>query len=156
LNNQNYVSLLDYCIFGSSLNISEIYVTELKIYEGYETALSKYRLCRSSSVYKVLQKAKSILSDKGISSSSFNIDFLSQKNQCYLSNRASPIIDVDGTVAFCSGHEDVYIGNIQDTDIEDKWDTFAEQLGEKNVSWCKHCHDHMLPSGLYNLPKNIK
>lgn len=156
LNNQNYISLIDYCRFASSLNISEIYVTELKIYEGYDAVLNKYRLCRNKSVYKTLREAISVLSDKGISASSFDIDALPQKNQCYLSNRASPIIDVDGSVTFCSGHEDVYIGNIQDPNIEDKWHAFAEQLISKNAAWCEYCHDRMLSNGLYNLPKTVK
>jgi len=156
LNNQNYRSLIDYCKFALSLNISEIYVTELKIYEGYNTALSKYRLCRNEDVYETLRYCKQLLSDNGISSPSFNIDSLPRKNKCYFANRANPVIDVDGTVTFCSGHEDIYIGNIQDSDIEKKWITFSKRLIPDNVLWCEHCHDRILRNGLYSLPKTVR
>lgn len=156
LNNRNYRSLIDYCKFALSLNIPEIYVTELKIYEGYNSTLNKYRLCRNNEVYETLRYAKQLLSDNGISSPSFNIDSLPWKNQCYFANRANPVIDVDGTVTFCGGHEDLYVGNIQDPDIEKKWIMFAEQLISDNVLWCEHCHDRILPNGLYSLPKTIK
>lgn len=156
LNNQNYTSLIDYCKFAASLNISEIYVTELKIYEGYHDELNKYRLCRNETVYKTIHKAKTVLSDKGIPSVSFNLDLPHEKSQCFLCNRASPIIDVNGTVAFCSGREDIYVGNIKDMDIEDRWRAFSVQLISKNISWCEHCHDHILPNGMYSLPKTIE
>lgn len=149
----NLDQLSEFCHFCVDNNIREIYVTELKVYQNYESELGQYRVVHDDKWRDALSTAKNYLKRQGISTRGIPIAASNERCQCFLCGGASPIIDVDGSVTFCSGREDIYIGNIVDADLTEKWSYFADRL---NAAWCKGCHDHMLQDGTYSLPKTIQ
>ena len=155
LHSQNYRELLDFCKFAVDLGITDIYILELKIYEGYEERLSGFQLKRTAEVNDVLNEAIQFIRENGISCDGMLIDKSHWHPLCFKRSKASPIIDVNGDVSFCSGREDIIIGNITDVDIEEKWCKKYEMLSLQPDGWCDFCHSKPLKSGYYSLPKII-
>ena len=150
LTRANYYEFLNFCDFAVNLGIREIYATELKVYEHYEKRLEAFVLPHDDDVYATMNRASEFLRSVGIRDNGVKIFMPYNKVSCFTSNRASPIIDVDGSVSFCSGREDVLVGNITDYDIAEKWENMSKKI--KPVEFCCLCHSHQLKNGTYNLP----
>ena len=61
---------------------------------------------------------------------------------CWNRAQANPIIDIDGSVTFCCGHENGFIGYVTDEDIENKWAIKLNELvSDHNYAkkWCDVC-----------------
>lgn len=151
----NVDEILPFIEFAVRNGIYEIYLTELKVYTGFEKKLENYSVIYDGHFIDTLKEAKRYLEVRGISTRGIPLDQPIYRNECYKRNVASPIIDVDGSVSFCSGREDIYVGNILDSDIESKWRAFAPKISRTNGKWCEKCHDRIYPDGTYSLPKTI-
>lgn len=155
LHQKNHKELVDYCRFAAELGIKEVYATGLKIYEGYETRLCEYQWNDTPEIRSSIACAADILEKKGISSTGLQIIGSQWNSACFLRKKAAPVIDIDGTVSFCSGREDVIIGNICDYNIGEVWADMCEKLASHPENWCRTCHAKQLDNGSYTLPKVI-
>lgn len=155
LHNKNHRELIDFCKFAVDLGVAEVYATELKIYEGYEDRLRTYQLKDTPELRDSLTCSANILEAGGISGDGIQIDRNCWELGCFLRRKASPIIDVDGAVTFCSGREDAVIGNICDLNIEAVWADMFGRLARHPEHWCRFCHGKPLNNGSYTLPKTI-
>ena len=156
VSNNNIDEILPFCMFAVENGIDEIYLTELKIFSGYEKDLADYRVIHNQHLSEKIEEVKNYLNKNGISSGGINIGRNTNRCKCYIKHVASPMIDVDGSVSFCSGREDIVIGNIMQQDIQKKWKDMADNLERKNICWCDKCYDKIGAEGLYNLPKTIR
>lgn len=154
--NDNIDEMLPFCKFAIKNGVRDVYFTELKIFSGYERELEAHRVVHDEHFKETVLLIKKFLIQNGISTSGINFDNKVQRLKCYESNKASPIIDVDGRVTFCSGREDVFVGNILDDDIEEKWLDYCNRISCLNGKWCDLCFDHMLDNGSYRLPRTIR
>lgn len=152
----NIDQIMPFCKFAVENNITDIFMTELKLFTGYEDELNPYKLIHNSHFNEIICEAKDFLNSKGISTKGINFDKKEYRTQCYKRNIASPIIDVDGKVSFCSGREDIYVGNIMDLNIETKWTTYSDKVNCTNGKWCELCYDRKLLNGTYRLPNTIR
>lgn len=153
--NHNVDEIIPFCEFAIRNNITDIYLTELKVFNGFETGLQEFSLVHDEHLMSVLQKAKTMLDYNNISTKGISIDKTYHRDNCFKQKLASPIIDVDGSVSFCSGREDVYIGNIMEENILSKWASVYNSLLKSSDAWCSLCFDKKLPNGSYRLPKTI-
>ena len=151
----NINQLLPFCEFGIKNGIHEIYATELKVFTGYEAELKEVAVIHDENLTSVIANARKFLEDNSINSTGLDIFHPSRKAACYLRNAASPIIDVDGSVSFCSGREDIYVGNIKDETIADIWQGYIKKVSNPSEKWCSLCHDRPLLDGTYRLPSTI-
>ena len=103
---------------------------------------------------EVLERAERYLSTNGIDTSGIGLFQEHKHFACYLSGKAGPIIDTDGTVSLCRGREDVYVGNIHESDINEKWQRFAEELDP--AEWCSYCQYRTNSDGIHPLPSTIR
>ena len=152
----NVQEILPFCEFAIENNIKEIYLTELKLFSGYEQDLQEYRLIKDDKFFENIEDVKKLLANNGVFTTNINFGLRTPRKECYKVGRVSPIIDVDGTVSFCSGREDVFVGNIMEDDIEKKWSDFSKELQKTNGKWCEKCYDRILENGTYMLPKTIR
>lgn len=150
LNSKNYHELPEFCRFAAGLGVSELYATELKIYEGFEERLESFRLPRNDEVCAVLHEAEEILRSAGISDRGIHIYSPPVKFACFRRGRAYPVIDVDGSVSLCSGREDIYAGNIADDNIAAAWEEMSRTVNPSE--FCVMCHSSRLKNGSYTLP----
>lgn len=155
LHSHNYQELPEFCEFAVGLGIKDVYITELKVYNGYEDRLSAYQLKRTVEVNNVLNRAIQMMTESGISYNNILTENPQWNPYCFRRRKASPIIDVNGDVSFCSGREDVIIGNITDVNIEEKWNKMFGGLSIHPEKWCEFCHSNPLKNGYYSLPKII-
>ena len=152
----NIEQILPFCKFAVDNGILEIYLTELKVFTGYEKELAAYRVIHDSRLEDILCEAKEFLVSRGVDTRGINFGSKHYREKCYNKFIASPVIDVDGSVSFCSGREDIYIGNILDEDIDDRWHNFASRLNLSDSTWCDKCYDRISAAGSYMLPKTIR
>lgn len=152
----NIDEILPFCKFAVENNIKEVYLTELKVFSGYESDLNEHRVIHDNYLNEKIDEAMKYLEKNGISTKGINIGRRNDSSKCYIKHNASPMIDVDGSVSFCSGREDIIIGNIMDEDIEKKWISFANCLETQNIDWCSKCYDKINSHGIYYLPKTIR
>ncbi len=152
---QNLHEVIPFTEFAIKLGIKDIYLTEVMVYEHYEERMNRFRLPHDDETYRVINEARHLLAQNGINDYGYEFDRPCRKYACFNKGTASPIIDVDGEVSFCSGHEDEIIGNIRDLDIEEKWKRMADSLSIKTSDWCIKCHSRMLSNGNYSLPRTI-
>lgn len=152
----NIEEILPFCMFAVENGINQIYLTELKVFNGYEDILKPYVLKKDDYFYNEILNVKKYLDKKGISTKGINFDKTEYKCECFKHNIASPIIDVNGSVSFCSGREDIYVGNITDYNIEKKWSSFMNKVASTQGKWCYKCYDRSLENGIYRLPNTIK
>lgn len=152
----NIDQILAFCKFAVENGISEIYLTELKLFTGYEKDLSDYKVVHDKHFEEVICEARKYLAAHGVNMRGINFGNKQYRERCYNKCTASPVIDVDGRVSFCSGREDMYVGNIMEHDIEDKWHKFAERLNACSSTWCNFCYDRMHIDGTYRLPRTIR
>ena len=152
----NIDEILPFCKFAVENGVKEIYLTKLKVFSGYEDDLHDVRILKEDHLKEKVEEAIVFLKSQNIPTRGIDIFQKHTREKCYLKNAASPTIDVDGSVSFCSGREDVIIENIMDDNIEIKWKTFAETIQRKRINWCESCYDRIRLDGTYNLPKTIK
>lgn len=142
LNNQSVNSLKDFIDFAAENNIPEIYTTEMKIYEKFKH-LDKFRLTEENKklVADLEQYAKS-LNFKTVSFDTVKPAHF--RDKCFKNKGGvSPIIDLDGSVAFCYGQEDKFVGNIFDDKTIVKWVLLKESLINNSAqaeTWCGRCY----------------
>ena len=151
---RNLGELLPFCQFAVENGIRKVYVTEIKIYEGYENELGEERPQHDSRFFDTISEAKQLLKRHEISTHGICRENFVQHVGCFRNGTAAPVIDVDGAVSLCSGREDVHIGNICDSNIDEKYERFVAHIHDDN-KWCRLCHDHVLPNGNYRLPSTI-
>ena len=152
----NIEQILQFCKFAVENGINEVYLTELKLFTGYEKDLSAYKVIHDEHFEAVICEAKEYLAAHDIDIRGINFKNKQYRERCYNKCTASPVIDVDGSVSFCSGREDMYVGNIMESNIEDKWRNFAARLNATNSTWCTLCYDRMLTDETYRLPRTIR
>lgn len=152
----NIEEILPFCKFAIANNIHDIYLTELKIFSGYEKDLANHRVIYDEYLFGKLDEVKNYLNDNDVSTLGINVGKKSIHSHCYLKRTASPMIDVTGDVSFCSGREDIIIGNILDDNIQETWHKFVEKVQSKETKWCDYCYDKMNNDGIYFLPKTIR
>ena len=151
----NYDSLVNFFEFAADLSVKSVYVTRLRVFEGYENRLKDLSVVNNEHFYSIKESIRKIANRAGIECKGIDIEDDFFERQCYKRNRTMPIIDVDGSLSFCCGREDVYIGNIQDENIEAKWSNLLNQLNTKTTTWCNGCGNCALADGRYRLPKTI-
>lgn len=152
----NINQLVPFCQFGLKNKINEIYATELKVFTGYELDLKDVSVICDDTLSTTIQKARELLEHNSVNSKGIDIFRSSYRSACYLRNLASPIVDVDGNVAFCSGREDMYVGNIEQENISDLWNDYMKKICCCNESWCSLCYDRQQQNGTYRLPATIR
>ena len=121
LTNKNLGHLPEFIRMAVELNIEQIYVTPLKIFKNHHTDfLSKYipDLFLSSTM-SIFSKIRDLADQNGIR---LHLPGTFQAIPCSISGNYSPIIDIDGMVSFCSGQENIRIGNITDYNIAAIWE----------------------------------
>ena len=153
--NTNVDEILPFVKFAVENGIYEIYLTELKVYKGFEKDMKQFSVVHDEHTIEIYEEAKRYLESKGISTYGIPLEVLNKRHECFNRNLASPLIDVDGSVSFCSGREDVYVGNILDEDIVSKWRDFINKVSLTNGKWCEKCHDRICADGTYSLPRTI-
>lgn len=137
------------------MNIRDLYITPLKVYKDFNTVkmlpyyidinqenIKTYllELCeyaRVQGIRMVLPKSKEVF------------------NHCFMINKTSPVIDIDGSVSFCSGKEHIKIGYIDEGNIIEKWQTINQKIraNDQEPSWCKDCSNRdIVENGLYSIP----
>lgn len=151
----NVDEILPFVKFAVENGIYDIYLTELKVYTGFEKLMGGYSVIHDEHLEETLKEVKKYLEVRGISTRGINLGLPKPKTDCYNRHAASPLIDVDGSVSFCGGREDVYVGNILDSNIEKKWRAFMAKVRITNGKWCEKCHDRIFEDGSYSLPKTI-
>ena len=152
----NYDSLVEFYKFAVSLSIKDVYVTRLRVFEGYETRLQGLNVVDNEHLYRIKKKVNQIAGCAGIKIKGIDKKDDAFEKYCFKRNGTMPIIDVDGSLSFCCGREDVIIGNICDSDIEVKWENMLNRLNNEASIWCNKCRNCALPNGSYCLPKTIK
>lgn len=152
----NVDEILPFVKFAVENGIYDIYLTELKVYKGFEKNLEGYDVIYDEHFKETLEEVKGYLDRKGISTRGVSLEQPVIRTDCYLKRKASPIIDVDGKVSLCSGREDIYVGNLLDHNIASKWQSFAEKVMKTNGKWCDKCHDRVCEDGTYSLPRTIR
>lgn len=151
----NIDDIIPFCYFAIANGIKEIYLTELKVFSGYESTLMSHVPLRNDKYLAIIDLAKNILIKNNISTKGIDVFQKRDRHKCYKNRIASPMIDVTGDVSFCSGKEDCIIGNIHDNNIVEKWrEIYA--VAAFNNSWCSSCFDKQLDDGTYRLPKTIR
>ena len=153
INKQNYKSLINFCNFAIELGIKEVYVTPIKIFEGFQNSIGDYVIDYSDEQNEVLTKAKGLLQSNNIRCGGFEKEN-EPRYACFENNFESPVIDVTGDVSFCCGREDVIVANITDSNFDDKWQTIYDRLKTQKI-WCKNCGNNIQKNGRYYLPKTI-
>lgn len=154
--NSNIDQIMPFCKFAVENGIKDIYLTELKVFSGFEKEVGKYKIVHDDEFYDIVKQAKEYLELNNISTKGIDIIQKNNRIECYKNDLASPIIDVNGNISFCSGREDIYVGNIMDEDIVEKWNSFKLKLICSNNAWCENCYDIPMENGIYNLPRTIK
>lgn len=139
LNNQNFHSLKNFIDFANACMIKEIYVTEMKIFEGFEY-LDKFRFDtnKNNELLQLEEYAKSLNFSKVYFATLLNSN---QFDKCYCKNHVFPIIDLDGSLSFCYGHEDRIIGNIFEIETIEKWFKLYNSLYSNSDIGTKYCYD---------------
>lgn len=150
----NYLQIPDFCRFAVETGIKEVYLTEVRVFEGFEKALDGHIIEPSPELDDVIERAERYLSMNGIETSGIRLFQEHKHFACYLSEKAGPIIDTDGTVSLCRGREDVYVGNIHEADINERWLRFAEELDP--AEWCSNCQYRTNSDGIHPLPSTIR
>ena len=156
LTSKSVRSLCDFLTFCKEIKIPKFYITPVKIF----TETQKISWARvdfdSSGVRKELLRAKDLVRALGLNGDIPIFKAKKRRSMCWCQGRANPVIDLDGTVSFCLGREDVVIGNILDADIVEKWKRKKESLSENlsdGVVWCECCSSRPNEDGIYPTPR---
>lgn len=154
LNKQNLKSLKEFIDFAAELNIPQVYTTEMKIYEKF-THLDKYRLSELEKKYVAdLEDYAKSLNFKEVSFDTVKPAHF--RDKCFKKiGGVSPIIDLDGSVAFCYGQEDKFMGNIFDEKSILKWALLKDSLlrnENQAEKWCSHCYSKQDNNAYISVP----
>ena len=157
LNNQNVGSLKEYIDFAHRMGIPNLYVTRMKIYEGFKF-LDKFRLSETDKErVDILRRYAEALPFRKIAFDSESNN--SRKGRCLQSKcRVSPVIDMDCALAFCSGQEDRFLGCIFDVNTIRKWDAMYERLSVHPAmaeQWCARCFANSTAEGYFSVPLSL-
>lgn len=154
LNKQNIKSLKSYIDFANEMKIPDLYVTEMKVFKGFSD-LDQYRLSAQDrdSVRKLREYAESL----SFRTVGFDVDRDSTLPRgCFRRKiNVSPIIDLDCRITFCSGQEDVFIGNVFDPDTLTKWAALFQKFASDasaTEKWCSRCFAKLDKDGYFSVP----
>jgi len=157
LNKQNLGSLKAYVDFANSQGVSELYVTELKIFRGF-TGLDRYRLSPED-------KQSAILIRKYAETLPFKVVRFDSERDVSLPRRCfkrkvgiGPVIDADCQLSFCSGQEDKFLGNVFNPDTLVKWNALFEKLRSEEClseKWCSRCFSKIDANGYFSVPLSL-
>ena len=149
LNSQNIKNVYTFIEWALETGIKDIYITELKVYKPFYEKLNWAALDYTDVYTKgIIERIKK---DERVSSSFKHKDKI--RSKCWTKDANMPIIDIDGTFTFCSGREDFVVGNILDSDAEEKWKLFCSKISKCN-GWCAECQDRHDKNKLYPFPKH--
>lgn len=141
LHNKNINHLLDFIKMCLDLNVGQIFVTPLKVFENHYTAYLS-ELIPDLSLHFVQSLFSEIRQIANQNKIQIHLPETSKKfRPCSLTGNYSPIIDIDGAVSFCTGHENKRIGNVVDPHIGNIWKKMRMRTRfEKRISnFCKNC-----------------
>ena len=157
LNNQNIGSLKAYIDFAKKLGIPDLYVTEMKVYKGFDQ-LERYGLSPESRKIAIkLRRYAETLQFKNVG---FDVDrdWTLPKRCFWCKDNIAPIIDLDCSLAFCSGQEDAFIGNIFKRDTVVKWNSMFEKFrSDESASkkWCSRCFAKIDKNRRFSVPLSL-
>lgn len=152
----NLESTQKFIKFANSVNIKQIYITQLKLFEGLDDTYTKDQVndFTSKEFIKEMKQA-SILAKK------FDIYLYAplkphQKN-CFENIKSiSPIIHGNGNIIFCYGKDGEVIGNILNDDGDIIWKKHLDKLLDSELEkdkWCKECNvSEVSERGYYYIP----
>jgi MoaA/NifB/PqqE/SkfB family radical SAM enzyme len=155
------MSLLEFCVKN---NIREIYVTSLLVFKDVnEQILSAFIPDLDSAiVIEKIEEAKDYSLKHDLIVQFPNNKGINVAKVCDKKDPISPIIDIDGSVSFCSGREEITLGNIWDENLLEKWNIFFRKIHQDRLfkeKWCAKCFGkitdingyHVLPSNKYTV-----
>ncbi|MDD4836771.1 MAG: hypothetical protein PHU72_06690 [Dethiosulfovibrio sp.] len=162
LNKRNLGNLFNYVNFANENNIKDVYVTKIKFFKGINDHLKEsldvdYNCGNARDSISSIQDFCSLnnLKIKGLEETRPP----SSKTCFDYANTISPIIDIDGSISFCQGREDVVIGNIKESDCIDKMMKIYSELNKNRIAqqqWCSLC---LMKSrdeeNIYHLPVSL-
>ncbi|MEI0446634.1 hypothetical protein R4J03_06195 [Brachyspira intermedia] len=156
LNKQNFKSLKEFIDFASKNNVRELYVTEMKIFCGFEK-LEKFRFdsSKSSELFELEKYAKSLNFYKVYFATLFSSKPF---DKCYNVEHVYPIIDIDGSLSFCYGQEDKILGNVFDNETIVKWYKLYLSLKDHTDAgkkWCTNCSTKYDGSPYLKVPLDV-
>ncbi|MCG3667855.1 hypothetical protein L5F24_07545 [Aliarcobacter butzleri] len=152
----NLKSTLKFIEFANSVNIKEVYFTQLKLFEGLDDTYTKDQVndFKSKEFIEKMKQAK-ILAKK------LNIYLYAPlkpiAKDCFADIKSiSPIIHGNGNIIFCYGKDGDIIGNILNNNGNIAWrqhlDKLSNSIFEKN-KWCEHCNtSDVSERGYYYIP----
>lgn len=157
LTSKNVFSLSDFLRFCHEMHIPKFYVTPIKIFAETQSASWAKVDFNDSRVKEALASASELaLSLKLTGNVPLSDTQKTSRCMCWTRGRAWPVVDIDGTLSFCMGREDVTIGNILDADIVERWEEQRNKLMKKpseGVAWCAYCSGKPDNHGVYPTPK---
>ena len=140
LNKRNIDSVFEFIKFAEKSGIRELYVTSLKAFNGVSSIIEE-NVIPDDELLEIVRDMEILIDKTHINK--YSLPYIEKtKALCWKRNEANPIIDIDGSMTFCSGREEKIIGNIKDDDIISRWDNQFEQLEESNNAyddWCQYC-----------------
>jgi len=154
----NLDSTLDFINFAHKINIDQVYITQLKLFEGLDDSITKDQVndIESSRFLKVMNDAEILAKQLNIK---FFAPLKSQQRDCFNNiTTLSPIIHGNGNIIFCYGRDGKAIGNIL-TD-EEAWRKHLNYLLQSDIKreeWCSKCDiTECSDRGYYYIPGQKK
>jgi len=143
LTSKNADSLLNFIQFAGECEIHEIYVTQLRVFEGTDIALLTNFVPKISS-----SKIQDLFNEALELSSQLGIYLTLPEKKLHYRCQQKPIITVEGNVAYCLGRETSYIGTIWDDDIWENWTNLKEEIkNQEHHEWCTYCENNIHTEG---------
>jgi len=153
----NLHSTLKIIQFAYELGIKEVYITQLKLFEGLNDTYTKNQVIDINS-----KEFISIMKEAYELSKKFNIKLyaplFSNKKNCFKENinDISPSIHTNGNIIFCYGRDGKPIGNILDDNGFYIWREFLNNLSNNpfyQEQWCNLCNAGITSErGYYYIP----
>jgi len=146
--------------FAKEMNIKNVYITQLKLFEGLDDSLTKYQVndFESDEFKSVMKKVKILAKKLGINLYA-SID--NPKPTCFQNvEKISPIIHGNGNIVFCYGRDGDILGNILDENGDKVWRNHLNKLLNSTIErekWCSNCNSVLKSErGYYYIPTKQK
>jgi len=142
--------------FANQLNIKQIYITQLKLFEGLDDSVTKHQVndFKSKEFLEIMDNAEKLAKEYKIN---FYAPLESKSRNCFDNTKSlSPIIHGNGNIMFCYGRDGSTLGNIQNKKDESVWKDHFDKLTnsqEERDKWCKECNvSETSERGYYYIP----